>query len=66
MLINQLMDDINCFLTNFEAVHPVLKGSSGRANDHSGPVPQVNVILVLKTPTENSKIEDLFLLNILF
>ena len=37
-------------LTKSERVHPIFKGSPWRANDHSCPVLQVDVILIFKPP----------------
>ena len=38
---------------NPQAVHPVLEGGPGRPNDHPCPVLQVNVVLILQTPTKS-------------
>jgi hypothetical protein len=44
-------------LTNPKRVHPVLKRSPRRPDDHPSPSPQVNIILVLQAPTDkNSKL----------
>ena len=45
-------------LTKSERVHPIFKGSPWRANDHSRPVLQVNVILIFKTPAEEEVDDD--------
>ena len=45
-------------LTKSERVHPIFKGSPWRANDHSRPVLQVNVILIFKPPADEEEDDD--------